>query len=162
MRVYEPRSVRLDVAGVRMADLDIILKKLRLRRNQLARDLVEVEKAIAYFERAKSELDPDLFSSLQNDTTMDSVSPSRIRNANSPGDIANAVRDVLLRAKKPMKRGDIVRELASLGMVIIGKNPNKNLGTILWRHSDMFVPIGDLGYWVKGVRLEGVYEPSSE
>ena len=150
------------VSGARMADLDEILRNLRLKRERLKADLSEVDKAITMFERAKAELSPDLFSELT-PTQRETPNPSpRARNAIAPRDLALAAKDVLLAAGKPMKRGDIVQELSRRGIEIAGKDPNKNLGTILWRHQEMFVTVNALGYWVKDVPLPGVYEPTEE
>ncbi len=49
-----------------------------------------------------------------------------------------------------MKRGELVKALEAKGVLLLGKDKNKNLGTILWRYSDTFEHINKLGYWVKG------------
>lgn len=59
----------------------------------------------------------------------------------------------------PMTRGQIARELAARGTPLAGRNVNKNLGTILWRHQDTFVNLEGLGYWLAEVELPGIYTP---
>lgn len=77
----------------------------------------------------------------------------------SPAQVVSHVREALLAAGRPMKRGALVKELENRGVPLVGKDKNKNLGTILWRHPDQFVSLDGLGYWVKDVPLEGVYTP---
>lgn len=72
------------------------------------------------------------------------------RGAIPPIEIANVTKTVLLAAKRPMKRGELVKALEAKGVLLLGKDKNKNLGTILWRYSDTFEHINKLGYWVKG------------
>jgi hypothetical protein len=79
-----------------------------------------------------------------------------------PAEIIPHVREALLAAGRPMKRGELVKALSARSIQLAGKDKNKNLGTILWRHPDQFVSLDRLGYWVKGVPLPGVYEPSDE
>jgi hypothetical protein len=86
----------------------------------------------------------------------------RVRGMVSPSDIAARVRLILLEANRPMKRGELVAELERLGIPLAGKDKNKNLGTILWRHPEQFVSLEKLGYWVRGVPLQGVYTPEGD
>ena len=58
-----------------------------------------------------------------------------------------------------MKRGELVAELEMRGFPLAGTDKNKNLGTILWRHSRDFVHLEKFGYWLRDVPLEGVYSP---
>jgi hypothetical protein len=152
-------AMELDVSGARMADLDEMLASLLRRREKLQSDLAELEKAIKFIEQAKQELSPDLFSMLVARQSGLPEAPQRTRGVLPPRDIALAARDVLLTRGKPMKRGEIVEELVRRGIPISGKDPNKNLGTILWRHPEMFVTLDNLGYWVKDTPLEGMYKP---
>jgi hypothetical protein len=77
----------------------------------------------------------------------------------SPREIASAVRDVLLDAKRPMRRGEIVTALEARGVPLGGKDKNKNVGTIIWRHPQQFISLERLGYWLRDVPLPGVYSP---
>lgn len=89
----------------------------------------------------------------------ESASRSRVRGVLRPSRIADEARNVLIEAKRPMKRGELVRALEEKGLPLVGKDKNKNLGTILWRNPETFFYIEGLGYWVKGAPLEGVYDP---
>ena len=82
--------------------------------------------------------------------------------APSPSDVAESARELLLEVKRPMKRGQLVRALEAKGMTLVGKDKNKNLGTIVWRNPRMFVNVEGLGYWVKGVPLVGIYDPERD
>lgn len=76
-----------------------------------------------------------------------------------PEDVAREVEQLLGRVGRPMKRGAIVEALAEQGFDVPGKDKNKNLGTILWRHKEKFVQLPKLGYWLRDAELPGVYTP---
>ncbi|MDZ5450859.1 hypothetical protein [Labrys sp. ZIDIC5] len=75
----------------------------------------------------------------------------------SPDAILAACREVLVDARRPMTRGELVRALEARGHVLGGKDKAKNVGTILWRHRDKFIQIPELGYWPADVELEGLH-----
>lgn len=83
----------------------------------------------------------------------------RFRGPVRPADVAAAVKSILQRERRPMRRGELVPELEKLGVQLAGRDKNKNLGTILWRHKNEFIQIDNLGYWLKDVPLDGVYTP---
>ena len=61
-------------------------------------------------------------------------------------EIRSAAIDVLARHGKPIHRKIISDELASMGVYVSGKNPIANLGAILSRHAEDFVPHSQ-GIW---------------
>jgi hypothetical protein len=61
-----------------------------------------------------------------------------------------AARKLILKEKRPMKRGELVVALESQGHNFPGKDKNKVFGTNIWR-SGRFRTIGDHGYWPKDV-----------
>lgn len=146
-----------------MGELERSLAQLKELKKALEDQLMRVNSAIEDVEKAQRSLGPMAGSFL---TTLSLKSeprePLRVRGALSPAAIARATRDVLLERGHPMKRGELVKELVRREVPLAGKDKNKNLGTILWRHPNMFVTINKLGYWVKGVPLIGVYEPPEE
>jgi hypothetical protein len=70
--------------------------------------------------------------------------------------VLEETRRILLRAGRPMKRGDLVHELEARGYKIAGGDKKKVLGTNVWR-SGKFDHIEGHGYWPKDVeRPEGL------
>jgi hypothetical protein len=61
-------------------------------------------------------------------------------------------RRLILKNNRPMKRGELVRELQKMGFDLPGTDKNKVLGTNLWR-SGKFRTIEGRGYWPKDVPL---------
>ena len=61
-------------------------------------------------------------------------------------EIRSAAIDVLARHGKPIHRKIISDELASMGVYVSGKDPIANLGAILSRHAEDFVPHSQ-GIW---------------
>ena len=54
-----------------------------------------------------------------------------------------------------------MREFEKAKIELPGKDRNKNLGTIMWRHPALIVSLPGKGYWAKGVPLEGIYDPET-
>lgn len=65
-------------------------------------------------------------------------------------DLMDAARVIILAAKRPLKRGEIVKRLTEQGYEIVGADKNKVLGTNLWR-SGRFLYIDGQGYWPNDV-----------
>jgi hypothetical protein len=61
-------------------------------------------------------------------------------------------RRLILKENRPMKRGELVRQLEARGFKIAGTDKNKVFGTTVWR-SGKFDQIEGRGYWPKGVPL---------
>lgn len=61
-------------------------------------------------------------------------------------------RRLILKENRPMKRGELVRQLEARGFKIAGTDKRKVFGTNVWR-SGKFDQIEGRGYWPKGVPL---------
>lgn len=61
-------------------------------------------------------------------------------------------RRIILREGRPMKRGELVRQLEARGFQIAGTDKNKVFGTNVWR-SGKFDQVEGHGYWPKGEPL---------
>jgi hypothetical protein len=160
---------KLVASGDHMHSIQAMLSQLRAakkhkeaEKRRLEGDINQIDKAIERLEKTLKE-EGGLVAKLQQEglisLPMDYPEPKRERGILSPDAIASEVRQLLLELKRPMTRGQIVQELEFRGIPLSGKDKNKNLGTILWRHKHQFVQLAKLGYWVRDVPLEGVYAP---
>jgi hypothetical protein len=157
------------LAGRRMSELDDLLERYRHQKEtaeELARRFARI---IEYLERAKAELpegatgEHEAFvNAAKLMPEIEIKEPKRSRGTVPPSNIAATVRLILSEAKRPMKRGQLVAELERREIPLAGKDKNKNLGTILWRHSNEFVHLPKLGYWLRDVAIRDVYEPDQE
>ena len=75
---------------------------------------------------------------------VDAINPFAV--VSSVKEIRSAAIDVLSRHGKPIHRKIISDELASMGVYVSGKDPMANLGAILSRHGEDFVPHSQ-GIW---------------
>ncbi|TPL94768.1 hypothetical protein [Mesorhizobium sp. B2-3-10] len=57
------------------------------------------------------------------------------------------VRALIAEQQKPMTRTQIAEALELKGIPVAGADPNKAIGTILWRMRDKFVNLLGWGYW---------------
>lgn len=136
-----------------MTQFDQILEELRRKRAALELELDRVRKAIELTEKARVAVQADAPLESGRASQSDSLSPS---------DVATAVREVLEARGVPMRRGAIVAELLRRGLKLQGKDINKNVGTIIWRHPQMFVSLDKLGYWLRDRPISGVYDPKKQ
>lgn len=172
-----PQSACESARMSKLDELERLIVAIDKRRAQLAQQQSELRTALERTETALEAMNrvyqraielkdfvPDDMAHILNDgslgrlaTALDSSAPSE--NALQPTKVVAHVRDVLLEARKPMKRGELVKALLARNVPLAGKDKNKNLGTILWRHPNQFVSLEGLGYWLKDVPLEGIYVP---
>jgi hypothetical protein len=148
-----------------MATLGEVLAQLRAIRAELVTRLRDVDEAIAQIESLDVTLRPILEAPMrvEKELTQSSVESGTSDDVvASPRQVAEAVKSLLLEKRKPMRRGELVQELRTRRVPLYGKDVNKNLGTIIWRHPHLFVALPELGYWLKDVPLEGVYDPEKE
>jgi len=157
-----------------MSDFDRLLARLRASRERAISHLKAIDRAIANLEAAKEALPEEMLEDAIKSSSDDAepmgeptlfrskAAPQRERGILSPLKIATAAREAILAAGRPLKRGQLVRELERREIPLAGKDKSKNLGTILWRHESMFVSIPKLGYWPKDVPLEGLYDPNMD
>lgn len=63
--------------------------------------------------------------------------------------VVDAAKKIILKAGKPMTRFELLPALQEAKVIVGGKEPTRNLGTIMWR-SKTFQSTGE-GYWPLGV-----------
>lgn len=128
-----------------------LLEKALERRAELSKELSALDSLIAYYkgllvrqgvESPGGLSQPDLYRG----TTKRSLHAAEL------ADMMNRARRIIIENRRPMKRGELVKELENQGFVITGKNKNKVFGTNLWR-SGRFRSVGSEGYWPKDVAL---------
>ena len=66
----------------------------------------------------------------------------------SPAEIIAHVRSLIQEKQRPLGRGVLVKTLRGRGVKLPGKDPAKNIGTVIWR-SKQFDNISGYGYWPK-------------
>lgn len=143
-----------------MVDYSEILRDLRLRRQSLKAALDTVENTIRSVEAFLSSSQGHLNLQAAPSADRPTEPPQRrVRGELSPDTVAKIAREILVEKGRPLKRGELVTALEERGIPLAGRDKNKNLGTILWRHSDSFVSLDKLGYWPRDVALPGIYEP---
>ena len=67
---------------------------------------------------------------------------------------AEIARKVILSKGVPMTRGQLVEAFEAEGTPIGGAQPNRNMGTTMWRLQDRFINLKGLGYWPTDVANE--------
>lgn len=60
-------------------------------------------------------------------------------------------RAAILKAGRPLTRSRLVAAFAEAGEPVGGQDPNKNMGTIMWRLQTDFVNLPGAGYWPRDV-----------
>jgi hypothetical protein len=153
---------RVQNSRERMAEFVQILERLKNQRDELVASLKRIDSAINLIEKALSILEPadvGKFISEVGESLKDPPQRQRVRSALPPGDVAAAAREILIEIGRPLTRSQLVAALEERGIPLVGKDRNKNLGTILWRHRHQFVQIPKLGYWLADQALAGIYNP---
>lgn len=67
----------------------------------------------------------------------------------TPAEVIRETLIVLSEHGRPLKRGQLLKELADNGVRIRGGDKSKVLGTTLWRAKDKIISIDGWGYWIK-------------
>lgn len=152
------------LAGRRMAEFDELMARFKRQREAAQEHVRRLDLAINLLEQAKDALGPEGLDHLMKALPPPPLGvfekePQRTRGILPPSDIAAAVKSILSETGRPMKRGELVAELEKRHIPLAGKDKNKNLGTILWRHSTDFAHLEKLGYWLHDVPIPGVYTP---
>jgi hypothetical protein len=147
-----------------MANLTEIMNRMRAIIDERERALDNLKLVLNNLENLAATLSADELLAFEkslnsHDSVKKVFEPKRQRGIVPPAEVAAAAKTVLLNARRPMRRGELVFELEKIGIPLAGKDKNKNIGTILWRHKNEFIQIDNLGYWLKGVPLEGIYTP---
>lgn len=75
--------------------------------------------------------------------------PPRIRRPKNPDreEVVNHTLEIIRDRNEPQSRKQLFDELASLGLIIRGKDPEMVLSTMLWRSQDRIVRLPNFGYW---------------
>ncbi len=158
-----------------MSEIDRVLERFRYALARAKARVEAIEGLIRSFEDAKTKVSAEDLSAMlssmspkieevfpaPNEQPVEQPAAQRVRGDLTPAEVAHAARDTLLAFGRPLKRGQLVRQMEHRGVPLAGTDKNKNLGTILWRHRQMFVSLPKLGYWPKGVPLPGVYDPET-
>jgi hypothetical protein len=83
-------------------------------------------------------------------------SSSEPRDAHNNGElVVKLSREILLEAKRPLSRQEILAKISELGYALSVANPPKFIGRTLWAHED-FIHIPQQGYWLASVGLPEV------
>jgi hypothetical protein len=69
------------------------------------------------------------------------------REHSPPGAVESEAVEIIKAAGRPVARAEMVAELQRRGIVLGGKEPRRNLSTILWR-SKAIKNINGVGYWL--------------
>lgn len=67
----------------------------------------------------------------------------------SPAEVIREALILLSEHGRPLKRGQLLKELSAHGVNIKGLDKSKVLGTTLWRAKEKIVSIDGWGYWIK-------------
>jgi hypothetical protein len=125
------------------------------RRQELQAELREIDHFLDLWKRYAG-TEPEQFPLAD---TFGGVAPapaqrSEQRTQLSREELAPLIRAVLIEHGRPMRRGQLVTALIDRGIHIGGIDPNKNLGTIMWRLRDRFTNLEGYGYWPNDVSCE--------
>jgi hypothetical protein len=85
---------------------------------------------------------------LSNEAGGGSQGGARARSGPKPKQIVAIVKEVLESAPIPMSRGQLLAELQSRGVEIVGANPANTLGTTLLRNEGEITNLKGFGYWL--------------
>lgn len=154
--------------------MDQAYQKALKRRDTLRRELQEVEQFLLLWHRVigteaehssqSEDAQPDGHPAAPVSVPARSSARSQSPPLRSPSrqharDIA---RRVILAKGLPMTRGELVAAFEAEGAPIAGRDPNRNVGTIMWRLRSDFVNIEGHGYWPKEVSLPPLgYQPEA-
>lgn len=135
------------------------LEKAIARRQELSQELEKLDQLINLWTWWRDESE-----SLGTGRSMDSPSAGPGGNSPSAGvepnpesfgpfaSPAEVIRETLLILSehgRPLKRGQLLKELSDNGVRIKGSDKSKVLGTTLWRAKDKIIGIDGWGYWIK-------------
>lgn len=136
-----------------------VIEAARLRLASLKDEVVQLEAFIAMGERivAGQDIAGADAPSLRPLPTL-----PRTRTGPSPRQVVRAVHEILKDASHPLDKQAILRALADRGISIVGTNPAKNLGTILWRNQRLFEHVRGHGYRWTGASPDTTKEMEDE
>lgn len=134
-----------------VSEMDTAYEKALKRRDELRKELEEIKvfmRLHAKFSGGTYEERGDTKAADDGERQPLPEKQTRTSGRNPPREqIAEIVRDLMVQRRKPMTRTDILDALELTGHPIVGVNPSKNIGTIMWRLRDRFVNLSGYGYW---------------
>lgn len=121
------------------------------RRDQLRQQLRDLQAELKRVEDYVS-LHEQLFGTSAKEGSQSQPAPRmRQRNIFAPERLTELAREIILSRGRPMTRSQIAEAIIERGFPLGGRDPVKNLGTILWRFRDAFANIPRYGYWPRDV-----------
>jgi len=138
--------------------MDPVLKQLQELRNTAGAELEAaaqkvraLDKMIADYQaslaKVKSATQGDLFSALPR---------GRAERAEYVARMMDAAEQLILAARRPMTRTELLEALTAKGFHVEGGDASKVLGTNLWR-SKRFESLKGIGYWPKSAPLPAAF-----
>lgn len=127
------------------------------RRYELQQELKVLNEIIHGYERLQELRSGGLARDPALDQIAEAAPPRRReRNVYSPRQLAGLARVEILKRGRPMTRGELVDAFKAEGIPLVGRDPARNIGTIMWRFRDEFLNVPGQGYWPKDVPNAGV------
>ena len=123
-----------------------LLSKALKRQNELRSEFDALQNLISHYQKHLSGNSPATEEQPSLDLRTSSVKARSVYVAR----VMEEARRLILEARRPLKRGELVRLLERDGLPIEGTDKAKVLGTNLWR-SGQFEQIEGQGYWPKDV-----------
>lgn len=132
-------------------------KNALAKKQRLLRELEEVNNFLKLYQRftPKGQAKPEPAAASHNEEPVDKTASGK--KVSVPAKFEPIIRHVLLIAGRALPRSMLLKKLEENGTPIPGKNPSKNLGTIMWRLRDQFTNIEGFGYWVAGVTNDAAH-----
>jgi len=134
-------------------DVKEILDKLLIRKANLIKEAAALDSLISlYHGLIKRDESESTEAEAAGQLSFYQRPSSRAAQAAEITRMIEAARKLIIKERRPMKRGELVQALEKQGFVFPGKDKNKVFGTNIWR-SGKFRTIGDKGYWPKDMAL---------
>lgn len=121
--------------------MDDVYTKAMARRDQLKRELSDIELFLALYERFSSETEQK-----QIEVPVSPLAVAKPKRRVKPSELADIIERLIRERGMPMQRGEILDALAASDVELESQDPAKYIGTILWRNSSRFVNVPGEGY----------------
>jgi len=123
-----------------------LLAKALKRQDELRSEFEALQSLVSHYQRHLS----GRVSALEEQPSLD-LGPSSVKARSAyVARLIEEAKRLILEARRPLKRGELVRLLERDGLPVEGTDKAKVLGTNLWR-SGKFEQIDGEGYWPKDV-----------
>lgn len=133
---FKVRSAR----GHTMAE---IIEKARIRLKEIEEEAERLRVFLAVADELRADNPVD-----ESESSVRDKSPDDDPDSATPAEIVEQVRRLIEEKERPLGRGALVKILRARGVKLPGKDPAKNVGTVIWR-SKQFDNIAGHGYWPK-------------